>query len=947
MALSARFLQRLPLVPLSRYCSSPALLSLRKCQSQQRMFTLRCQNARLLHAFSGGNGLGRRVKIQARSKDEGIPVAEEGNGGEESQQNGALFERPPDERIVAVELHKEATDSYLAYAMSVLLGRALPDVRDGLKPVHRRILFAMHELGLSSRKPHKKCARVVGEVLGKFHPHGDTAVYDALVRMAQGFSLRSPLISGHGNFGSVDADPPAAMRYTESRLEALSEAMLLADLELDTVDFVANFDGSQKEPSLLPARLPHVLLNGAAGIAVGMATNIPPHNLGEVTDALIALIHNPGATVQQLMEYMPAPDFPTGGKIMGDIGILEAYRTGRGSLILRGKTEVEVLNKKTNQTAIIITELPYQTNKAALVEKIAQLVDGKDLEGISSIRDESDRSGMRIVLELKRGSESSIVLNNLYKSTSLQSSFSCNMVGLLDGRPKLMGLKDMLQAFLDFRCSVVERRAKFQLKVAEERDHIVKGILIGLRNLDGVISLIKKSQSHSESITGLQEAYNISDKQAEALLNITLRRLTSLERDKFIEEHKTLSGEITNLIELLADRNKILQVVEKEALELKDKFGTPRRSILEEGVTAELEEIDVIPNEEALLALSKKGYVKRMKPDTFNLQHRGTAGKSLGKLRRDDSMSEFVTCRAHDHILYFSDKGTVYGARAYKVPECSRTATGIPLVRILSLSPEEKITSFIPVSEFRADQYLIMLTANGYIKRVSLDLFSSIRPSGIIAIQLVPEDELKWARCCADGDIIVVGSRNGKLVMSYSEMLRKTGRTSRGSISMRLKGEDKVASMDIVPVSMQQKLHDILQSPEYREKNISAPWLLLVSESGYGKRVPLSNFRTSSLRRVGVMGYKLPPEDRLAALFVVGFSLSDDGESDEQVALVSHSGTLNRIMIRDIRICKPSARGVRLMKLEEGGKIQSVSILAASELNTDDLEDSELQDVSS
>ncbi|GLJ14423.1 hypothetical protein SUGI_0233090 [Cryptomeria japonica] len=944
MALSTRFLHRLPLISFSLYRSSPAFLILRKCQSQRRLFAVRSQTARFLHVSSGENELGRRMKIQATSMEE---VAEDGDGGEEPPENGALFERPLDERIVAVELHKEATDSYLAYAMSVLFGRALPDVRDGLKPVHRRILFAMHELGLSSRRPYKKCARVVGEVLGKFHPHGDTAVYDALVRMAQGFSLRSPLISGHGNFGSVDADPPAAMRYTEARLEAFSEATLLADLEFDTVDFVANFDGSQMEPSLLPARLPHVLLNGASGIAVGMATNIPPHNLREVTDALIALIHNPAATVQQLMEYMPGPDFPTGGKIMGDIGILEAYRTGRGSLIVRGKTNVELLNKKTNISAIIITELPYQTNKASLVEKIAQLVDDKELEGISSIRDESDRTGMRVVLELKRGVEPSIILNNLYKSTALQSSFSCNMVGILGGRPKLMGLKDMLEAFLEFRCSVVERRAKFLLKVAEERDHIVKGILIGLGNLDRIISLIRESRSHSETITALKEGYSLSEKQAEAILNITLRKLTSLERNKFMEEHKSLSGEITNLIELLGDRNRILQVIEKEALELKEKFGTPRRSVLEEGVSGELDELDVIPNEEVLLALSKKGYMKRMKPDVFNLQNRGTVGKSIGKLKQDDSMSEFVMCRAHDHVLYFSNKGTAYAARAFRVPECSRTATGIPLLRILSLSPEEKITSIIPVSEFRADQYLVMLTAKGYIKRVSLDVFSSIRSSGIIAIQLVPGDELKWARCCAAGDLIAVGSQNGKLVLSYCERIRKTSRTSRGSLSMRLKGEDKLAAMDIVPVSLQQRLQDILQSSEHQGKIISAPWLLLVSENGYGKRVPLSKFRATTLRCIGVMGYKLPAEDRVAALFVVGFSLSDDGESDEQVALVSHSGTLNRIMIRDIRICSQSARGVRLMRLEEGGKIQSASILAASEVNTDDFQDLELQDVSS
>eukprot|EP01018_Ginkgo_biloba_P037927 Gb_03542 [translate_table: standard] len=953
MALSTRFLYFLPLgctstAPFSTYYSSPAFLRLQKCRP---MISLSCYDARFLSGVSAKQR-GKLRGTHARRKSDGSSVTEDGNGAQSEEfdaggnGNGALFvsERPMDARIVPTELHKEATESYLSYAMSVLVGRALPDVRDGLKPVHRRILFAMHELGLSSRKSHKKCARVVGEVLGKFHPHGDTAVYDALVRMAQDFSLRSPLIKGHGNFGSVDADPPAAMRYTECRLEALSEAMLLADLELDTVDFVTNFDGSQKEPSLLPARLPNVLLNGAAGIAVGMATNIPPHNLGEVADVLVALIHNANATLQELMEYMPGPDFPTGGQIMGNLGILEAYRTGRGTLTVRGKTQVEVLDKKTNRNAIIITEIPYQTNKATLVEKIADLVDSKALEGISDIRDESDRSGMRIVLELKRGSDPSIVLNNLFKSTALQSTFSCNMVGILDGRPKLMGLKDLLEAFLDFRCSVVERRAKFKLKVAEEREHIVQGIMIGLENLDAVINIIRESSSLSESSAALKEGYNLSDKQADALLDITLRKLTLLERSKFIEEQKSLSGEISSLKQLLSNRQQILQVIEREALALKDRFGTPRRSTLEEAANAQLDEIDIIPNEEILLALSEKGYVKRMKPEHFSLQNRGTIGKSLGKLRVNDAMSEFLVCHAHDHILYFSDKGIVYSARAFRIPECSRTAAGTPLVQILSLSPGERITSIIPVSEFTADQYLIMLTANGYIKRVSLDFFSSIRSIGIIAIQLVPGDELKWVRHATDGDIIAIGSQGGMLLLSSCEMLRATNRNTRGAISMRLKGEDKVASMDIVPAAMRQELENTLQSSKYQGKTISAPWLLLVSEGGYGKRVPLNSFRTSRLNRSGLIGYKLSPDDRLAALFVVGLSLSGDGESDEQIVLVSHSGTLNRIMVRNISIQSRYARGVILMRLEHGGKIQSVSLIAASEVER---ESPQLQEIGS
>lgn len=567
------------------------------------------------------------------------------NGGSPGGGNG---------RVVQTELHKEATEAYMAYAMSVLLGRALPDVRDGLKPVHRRILFAMHELGLSSKKPYKKCARVVGEVLGKFHPHGDTAVYDALVRMAQDFSLRCPLIQGHGNFGSVDADPPAAMRYTECRLDGLTEAVFLADLEQDTVDFVPNFDNSQKEPSLFPTRLPTLLLNGSSGIAVGMATKIPPHNLGELVDVLCALIHNPEATLQELLEYMPGPDFPTGGIIMGNQGILDTYRSGQGRIVVRGKTDVELLDSKTKRNAVIIKEIPYQTNKASLVEKIAELVEDKNLDGISDIRDESDRSGMRIVIELKRGADPSIVLNNLYRLTPLQSSFCCNMVGILDGQPKQMGLKELLQAFLDFRCSVVERRAMFKLSEAQKRRHIVEGVMVGLDNLDRVVDIIRKASSNAIASADLRNEFSLSEKQAEAILDISLRRLTLLEGKKFVEESKSLMEQITKLEELLSSRGNILQLIEQEAVELKNKFSNPRRSMLEDSDSGQLEDIDVIPNEEMLLAISEKGYVKRMKPNTFNLQNRGTIGKSVGKLRDSDAMSDFIVCHAHDRVLYFS-----------------------------------------------------------------------------------------------------------------------------------------------------------------------------------------------------------------------------------------------------------------------------------------------------
>lgn len=849
-------------------------------------------------------------------------MALEGDGGER--------------RVVIEELHKEATDAYMAYAMSVLLGRALPDVRDGLKPVHRRILFAMHELGISSRKPYKKCARVVGEVLGKFHPHGDTAVYDSLVRMAQDFSLRSPLIQGHGNFGSIDADPPAAMRYTECRLEALAEAMLLADLDQDTVDFVPNFDNSQKEPSLLPARVPNLLLNGSSGIAVGMATNIPPHNLQELVDVLSVLIHNPEATLQELLEYMPGPDFPTGGLVMGNTGILDAYRTGRGRIVVRGKTDIESLDSTTKRTAIIIKEIPYQTNKASLVEKIAELVESKNLEGISDIRDESDRSGMRIVIELKRGSDPSIVLNNLYRLTALQSSFSCNMVGILNGRPQLMGLKQLLQAFLDFRCTVIERRARFKLSQAEARSHIVEGIILGLDNLDGIIDVIRKASSNALAAAALRKEFNLSEKQAEAILDISLRRLTLLERSKFVDEGKSLNEQISKLKELLSSKTQILQVIEQEAIEVKNKFSTPRRSWLEDTDGGQLEEIDVIPNEEMLLAFSEKGYVKRMKPNTFSLQHRGTMGKSVGKLRVNDAMSDFLICRAHDHVLYFSDKGIVFSARAYKIPECTRAAAGTPLIQVLSLSDGERITSIIPVSEFAEDQYLLMLTAKGYIKKVSLNYFSSIRSTGIIAIQLVPGDELKWVRLCTNDDLVAMASHNGMVILTSCDVIRSRGRKTRGSIAMRLKPGDKMASMDIIPAITSNDR--ALEADSGRGRSNSGPWLLFVSESGYGKRVPLSSFRRCPLNRVGLIGYKFASEDRLAAVFVVGFSSSDDGESDEEVVLLSQSGTVNRIKVRDISIQSRYARGVILMRLEYGGKIQSASLISATESVPDETE---------
>ncbi|KAK4476672.1 hypothetical protein RD792_015832 [Penstemon davidsonii] len=839
------------------------------------------------------------VKASSRRREEEV----EENGSVIAVRDGGGNDGGGEGRIVISELHREATEAYMAYAMSVLLGRALPDVRDGLKPVHRRILSTDLNRSFYGAKIERivKLLQFSFAVLGKYHPHGDTAVYDSLVRMAQDFSLRSPLIRGHGNFGSIDADPPAAMRYTECRLEdamiyirsqycgfasadsflkfnhvpcttdvstckcfvldehsificikflqALTEAMLLADLEQDTVDFVPNFDNSQKEPSLLPARIPNLLLNGASGIAVGMATNIPPHNLGELVDALSVLIHNPEATLQELLEYMPGPDFPTGGTIMGNIGILEAYRTGRGRVVIRGKTDVELIDSRTKRLAIIIKEIPYQTNKASLVEKIAELVENKETEALTE---------------------------------------AC--------------------------------------RLRNARSEMIDGVIDRLKDLTLVVETGLAMEGDDPD-----SDFNLTDKQAEAILDISLRKLTSLEKNKFVVEGKSLSEQISKLQELLSSKELILELIEAEANEIKNKFFTPRRSMLEDTDSGQLEDIDVIPNEEMLLALSEKGYLKRMKPDTFNLQNRGTIGKSVGKLRVNDTMSDFLVCRTHDHVLYFSDKGTVYSSRAYKIPECTRAAAGTPLVQILSLSDGERVTSIIPVSEFDGDQYLMMLTMKGYIKKISLNYFSSIRSTGIIAISLVPGDELKWVRCCTNDDFVAMASENGMVILSPCENIRALGRNTRGGVAMRLKQGDKMASMDIIPASLGIKLGKTSETQQTRGRGYSGPWLLFISESGFGKRVPLGNFRMSPLNRVGLKGYKFSAEDRLAAVFVVGFSVGEDGDSDEQVVLVSQSGTVNRIKVRDISVQSRYARGVILMRLEHAGKIQSASLISATE----------------
>ncbi|OAB57225.1 DNA gyrase subunit A [Phormidium willei BDU 130791] len=855
-----------------------------------------------------------------------------------------------EERIVPTDLGNEMSRSYLEYAMSVIVGRALPDARDGLKPVHRRILYAMHELGLYHDRPFRKCARVVGEVLGKYHPHGDTAVYDALVRMAQPFSMRSPLIEGHGNFGSVDNDPPAAMRYTESRLQRFSSLSLLQDIDSDTVDFADNFDGSQQEPIVLPARVPQLLVNGSSGIAVGMATNIPPHNVGELIDGLVALIHNPELGDLDLMEYIPGPDFPTGGQILGTSSIRDAYTSGRGSITMRGVANIETLERRgaPDREAVIVTELPYQTNKAALIEKIADLVNDKKLEGISDIRDESDRDGMRIVIELKRDAYPRVVLNNLYKQTPIQNNFGANMLALVDGEPQLLSLRRFLQVFLDFRVETIARRTRYELRKAQERDHLLQGLLIALQHLDAVIRLIRQSPDSASAKTKLIQDYNLSDYQADAILQMQLRRLTALEADKIQQEHEALQETIADLEDILARRERVLDIIETELLELKEIFATPRRTeiLRDEG---DLDDTDLIANEQALILVTEQGYIKRMPVNTFEAQNRATRGKSGTKMKEDDGIAHFLTCCDHDQILFFSDRGVVYSVKAYQIPTGSRTSRGIPIVQLLPIPRDEKITSVVPVSEFSDDNYLIMLTRGGNIKKTALSAFANIRANGLIAISLSEGDELRWVRLARAEDSIIIGSRLGMAIhfKADHEQLRPLGRATRGVKSMNLRNDDTLISMDVLPSSVVETLEDTDESEvdEVAESDLNGdesdeatstgegPWVLIVTTGGYGKRVPVSQFRLQRRAGKGTISTKFKShlkDDSVVGLIVVN--------EDDELMMVTMRGIIIRQAASAITPQSRSATGIRVQRLDKDDAIAAVAIVPPA------AEDSELDD---
>ncbi len=845
----------------------------------------------------------------------------------------------PQERIVPTDLRNEMSRSYLEYAMSVIVGRALPDARDGLKPVHRRILYAMHELGLTADRPFRKCARVVGEVLGKYHPHGDTAVYDALVRMAQDFSMRHPLINGHGNFGSIDNDPPAAMRYTESRLQSLTGAALLQDIESETVDFADNFDGSQQEPVVLPARIPQLLINGSSGIAVGMATNIPPHNLGEVIDGVIALIDNPALTSLELMEYIPGPDFPTGAQIIGSRGIHEAYETGRGSVTMRGVATIETQANRgrPDRETIIITELPYQTNKAALIEKIADMVNERRLEGISDLRDESDRDGMRIVIELKRDAYPRVVLNNLYKQTPLQNNFGVNMLGLVNGEPQLLTLRDFLQVFLDFRIETITRRTHYELRKAQERDHLLQGYLIALDNLDAVIALIRGSADAASAKGELLESYGLSSAQADAILQMQLRRLTALEAEKIEQEHQALTEKIINLEDILARRERILEIIREEVTQIRAAHADDRRTLIKADEN-DLSDISLIANEQVAILVTEQGYIKRMVVDTFEAQNRATRGKSGTKMKDDDGIEHFITCCTHDHVLFFTDKGVSYSLRAYQIPESSRTAKGYPLVQMLPIPKEEKVTSVIGVSEFSEDDYLVMLTQGGYVKKTALSAFSRIRTNGLIAISLAEGDELRWVRLARAEDSILIGSQRGMTIHFKTDhnQLRPLGRPTKGVRAMSLREGDRLISMDILPSQVVEEVEGSVADDAGDDDDAIAsttqeltqedqvlnqgPWVLVVSASGLGKRVPVTNFRLQNRAGMGLVAMKFrKKDDELVALRIAS--------PEDELMIVSNRGIIMRQAIDAISVQSRMATGVQLQRLDSDDAIAAVALV--------------------
>lgn len=807
----------------------------------------------------------------------------------------AAEEQKSKEIIIPVKIEEEMKKSYIDYAMSVIVGRALPDVRDGLKPVHRRILYAMQELGNTHDKPYKKSARIVGEVLGKYHPHGDVAVYDALVRMVQDFSMRCPLIDGQGNFGSVDGDAPAAMRYTEVRLARAAEEML-ADIDKNTADFVPNFDESLQEPSVLPAKLPNLLLNGSSGIAVGMATNVPPHNLGELVDAIITLIGNPNASIEELMEIIKGPDFPTGAFIFGKGGIREAYESGRGSIKLRAKASVE---KKKEKERIIVTELPYQVNKAKLLEDTAALVRDKKIEGIADLRDESDREGMRVVIELKVSAVAEVVLNQLYKHTQMETAFGIINLAIVDGEPKVLSLKNTILEYIKHRKNVVTRRCQFELDKAQKRAHILEGLKVALSSIDAVVKIIKGSKTVEIARDALISNFRLSREQSQAILDMRLQRLVALEQEKLEQEYTELLKSIAWLKEVLASEQRLLNIIREELLELKKKYGDARRTEIIEAVP-ELEMEDLIAEEEMVVVITNNGYIKRLPVTSYKEQHRGGKGVIGMETKEEDFIVNSFVTSTHDFILFFTNRGRCYWLKAYEIPLGSRYSKGRAIINLLPrLEPEEKINAMIPVKEFDDRHFLVFVTKRGIAKKTVLSAFSNIRISGIRAINLDEKDELMGVALSDGSREIVIATRNGKAVRLHETLIRSMGRSARGVRAIRLSGNDEVVSMALV------------------QENST---LLTISENGFGKRTPVSQYRKTGRSAKGVITLKT---NEKTGKVVAVLEVSDDDE----LIVTSKDGMVIRIPVESIRQTGRSAVGVKIMQLNPGDKVIAVERL--------------------
>ncbi|MFR8212289.1 MAG: DNA gyrase subunit A [Longicatena caecimuris] len=803
------------------------------------------------------------------------------------------------DKLKEVDISKEMRKSFLDYSMSVIVDRALPDVRDGLKPVHRRILHAMNELGIVASKPFKKSARIVGEVIGKYHPHGDTAVYDAMVRMAQDFSYRYMLVQGHGNFGSMDGDGAAAMRYTEARMSKIAME-LLRDINKNTVDFGPNYDGEETEPKVMPARFPNLIVNGAVGIAVGMATNIPPHNLTETIDATFAVMDDPDITVMELMDnYIKGPDFPTGGIILGRSGIRQAYETGRGSIITRSKYHVEEMGNGKNR--IVVTEIPYQVNKANLISKIADLVREKQVDGITYLNDESNRDGIRIVIELRKDVQVEVVMNQLFRLTSLQTSFGVNMLALVNGAPKQMGIKEMLQHYVDHQIDVVVRRTQFDLKKAEDRAHILEGLRIALDHIDEIIRLIRESQNDAEARSGLMERFKLTEIQANAILEMRLRRLTGLERDKIENEYQELLKTIADLKDILANHSRVIQIIKDELTEVKNRFGDPRRTEISEADYS-MEDEDLIPVEDVVITMTTNGYIKRMPIDTYRTQNRGGRGVKGMSVNEDDIVELLTTMSTHDYLMLFTNLGKVYRMKGYKIPSAGRTAKGLPVVNLLNLDKEEKVRALVPVNPESESEYLLFVTQNGLVKRTPMSEFDSIRQNGKIAITLRDDDELMGVKETTGDDEIIIAGSNGKAVRFHEDGIRAMGRTASG-----VKGFNVDGSVVVGVATSRDGTH-----------------LLAVSENGYGKRTAIEEYRLTTRGAKGVKTINITQKtgDLVSVRAVNG---------DENVMIITNTGIIIRIAVENIGIYSRNTQGVKLINVGEDESVAKIAIVDKEE----------------